>query len=81
MVTLNSGWIELLSAVVIEDSANGEAWAQLGACYLETRQLPLALEALDRAVKANPDQAMAHYLLGTAWGSSEMSLTLPAAGA
>ena len=61
--------IELLAAVVAEDSAHGEAWTQLGACYLETRQLPLALEALGRAVEAAPQHAMAHYLLGTAWGS------------
>ena len=62
--------IELLGEAVVEDSGNAEAWTQLGACYLETRQLPLALEALSRAVKAAPDHAMAHYLLGTAWGSS-----------
>ncbi len=62
--------IELLGEVVTEDSTNGEAWTHLGACYLETRQLPLALEAFNRAVKAAPDYAMAHYLLGTAWGSS-----------
>lgn len=62
--------IELFSEVVTEDSSHGEAWTQLGACYLETRQLPLALEALGRAVQAAPQHAMAHYLLGTAWGSS-----------
>ncbi|MBI4166525.1 MAG: tetratricopeptide repeat protein [Acidobacteria bacterium] len=61
--------IELLGEVVVEDSANVEAWTQLGACYLETRQLPLALETLGRAVNAGPEHAMAHYLLGTAWGS------------
>jgi len=62
--------IELFGEVVVEDSANAEAWTQLGACYLETRQLPLAIEALGRAVKANPENPTAHYLLGTAWGSN-----------
>lgn len=62
--------IELFGEVVVEDSSNAEAWTQLGACYLETRQLPLAIEALGRAVNAEPENATAHYLLGTAWGSS-----------
>ena len=62
--------MELFGEAVVEDSSNAEAWTQLGACYLETRQLPLALEALGRAVTAAPEHAMAHYLLGTAWGSS-----------
>jgi tetratricopeptide (TPR) repeat protein len=61
--------IELFSELVTEDSSHGEAWTQLGACYLETRQPHLALEALQRAVRAAPDCPMAHYLLGTAWGT------------
>jgi tetratricopeptide (TPR) repeat protein len=62
--------IELLGEVVVEDGSNAEAWVQLGACYLETRQLDLAREALARAVTVAPEHATAHCLLGTAWGSS-----------
>jgi tetratricopeptide (TPR) repeat protein len=62
--------IDLLGEVVVEDNSNAEAWVHLGACYLETRQLAQALEALQRAVRAAPENSMAHYLLGTAWGSS-----------
>jgi Flp pilus assembly protein TadD len=61
--------IGLLSEVVVEDAENSEAWMQLGVCYLETRQPDLALEALSRAAKANPDGATTHYLLGNALGS------------
>jgi tetratricopeptide (TPR) repeat protein len=62
--------IELLGEVVVEDSANGEAWLQLGVCYLETQQPDLALEALERAVQAAPEHATAHYVLGNAYGST-----------
>jgi tetratricopeptide (TPR) repeat protein len=61
--------IEMFSELVAEDGSHGEAWTQLGACYLETRQPRLALEALERAVKAAPECPMAHYMLGTAWGT------------
>lgn len=46
--------IGLLGEEVVEDAANGEAWLHLGVCYLETRQPDLALEALERAVRAWP---------------------------
>jgi len=62
--------IELLGEVVVEDSSNGEAWMQLGVCYLETQQPELALEALTRAVHAAPEHATAHYVLGNAHGST-----------
>jgi tetratricopeptide (TPR) repeat protein len=61
--------IEMLSEVVVEDSANAEAWRQLGLCYLETAQPDLALEALTRAIRYAPRDATAHYLLGNAYGS------------
>lgn len=61
--------IEILHELVVEDSENAEAWIQLGVCYLETRQPDLAVEALTRAIKAEPDHATAHYLLGNACGS------------
>jgi len=62
--------IELLGEVVVNDSTNGEAWLQLGVCYLETQQPDLALEALTRAVQAAPEHATAHYVLGNAYGST-----------
>jgi tetratricopeptide (TPR) repeat protein len=61
--------IELLSDVVVENSANAEAWCQLGICYLETGQFDYALEALSRAAKTDPTHATAHYLMGNAYGS------------
>jgi tetratricopeptide (TPR) repeat protein len=61
--------IELLGEVVVEDAENSEAWMQLGVCYLETRQVDLATEALSRAVQTGPQNPMAHYLLGNALGS------------
>lgn len=62
--------IEILSELVVEDSANGEAWLQLGVCYLETRRPDFALEALTRAIKAAPEHATAHYVLGNAYGTT-----------
>ncbi|HEV2493000.1 MAG TPA: tetratricopeptide repeat protein [Terriglobia bacterium] len=64
------GAIALLSEVVVEDSANADAWCHLGVCYLETGRPDLALEALTRAAKADPRHATAHYLLGNAYGTS-----------
>jgi tetratricopeptide (TPR) repeat protein len=62
--------IQIFSEVAGEEPENSEAWRSLGECYLETRQLDLALEALTRAVKYDPHDAQAHYLLGHACGSS-----------
>ena len=62
--------IEILSELVVDDSDNGEAWLQLGVCYLETGRPDLALEALTRAVKAAPTHATAHYVLGNAHGTA-----------
>lgn len=62
--------IELLGEVVVDDASNGEAWLHLGVCYLETQQHDLALEALQRAVRAAPDNPTAHYVLGNAYGST-----------
>ena len=61
--------IEILSDILGDDSENAEAWRRLGLCYLETAQPDLALEALTRAVKADPGHATAHYLLGNAYGA------------
>jgi len=61
--------IALLERLVGEDSAHGEAWRELGVCYLETHQPDRALAALTRAIDAVPQDATAHYLLGNACGS------------
>ena len=54
-------------ALLVEDRA--ETWCQLGVCYLETQRPDMALEALTRAVRAAPEDATAHYLLGNASGT------------
>jgi tetratricopeptide (TPR) repeat protein len=64
-----SSAIALLEELVGEDSAHGEAWRELGVCYLETQQPERALDALTQAVQSNPQDATAHYLLGNACGS------------
>ena len=61
--------IEWLAEVVVEDASNGEAWLHLGVCYLETRRPDLALEALERAVRAAPGDPTVHYVLGNACGT------------
>ncbi len=61
--------IEILSELALAESGNADVWYQLGVCYLETRHPDLAIEALTRAIKAAPDHATAHYLLGNAHGT------------
>jgi len=61
--------IENLNGVVAEDSSNAEAWRALGVCYLEIRQPGTALEALERSLQADPEQADSHYVLGNACGT------------
>jgi tetratricopeptide (TPR) repeat protein len=61
--------ISLLEELVVEDSSNAPAWSELGVCYLETQRPSDALEALSRAVAADPADANSHYLLGNACGS------------
>ncbi len=62
--------IEILSSLVTEAQVGGEAWRDLGLCYLETRRPDLALEALSRARFSMPADAMTHVLLGHAYGST-----------
>jgi tetratricopeptide (TPR) repeat protein len=61
--------IALLENLVREDPSNADAWRELGVCYLETQQPDRALEALTRAIHVVPEDATAHYLLGSACGS------------
>ena len=41
----------------------------MGVCYLEVRQPASALEALERSLLADPEQADTHYVLGSACGT------------
>ena len=61
--------ITLLEEAVVEDAANARAWSDLGVCYLETQRPADAVEALSRALRAAPEDAQTHYLLGNASGS------------
>ena len=61
--------IELFEQIVVEDPRHAPAWSQLGVCYLETRQLDRAREALNRSLRSDPEDADVHYLLGNAEGS------------
>ncbi len=62
--------IELLGELVAEDPENGEAWQELGVCYLETRRPDRAVEALTRAVGSGFAGATTHLLMGHACGST-----------
>jgi len=62
--------IEVFSEIAIDSPDNYEVWINLGVCYLETQRPDLAAEAFERAIKANPNEADAYYLLGTAMGAS-----------
>jgi len=65
--------IALLEELVVEpvphDPDQAEMWCQLGVCYLETQRADMAQEALSRAIRAAPESATAHYLLGNACGT------------
>lgn len=65
--------IALLEELLVEpasmEGGHAEAWRDLGVCYLETQRPDMALEALTRAVRAAPEDATAHYLLGNACGT------------
>ncbi len=62
--------IEILSEIAIDNPEKYEVWINLGICYLETARPDLAVEAFERAVKFNSNQAEGFYLLGTARGAS-----------
>jgi tetratricopeptide (TPR) repeat protein len=62
--------IEVFSEIAVDCSDNYDVWINLGVCYLETQRPDLAVEAFERATKADPDQSNAYYLLGTAMGVS-----------
>lgn len=61
---------ELFGEIVVENPENAEAWAYLGLCYLEIGQTENAIEALERALSVDEDNADIHYLLGNAIGTT-----------
>lgn len=61
--------IEILAQVAANDPSNAAAWRALGICYLEIREPKIALEALERSLQAEPDDADTHYVLGSASGT------------
>ena len=62
--------VEIFGGIVSEDPDHGAAWAKLGVCYLELREIDRALDALNRAIRANPADADTYYLKGNAEGSA-----------
>lgn len=61
---------EIFGELVTADGTNAEAWYHLAICYLERQRPDLAVEALQRALALQPDDAETHYLFGTALGST-----------
>lgn len=61
--------IEILAGVASHDPSNAAAWRALGICYLEIREPKIALEALERSLQAEPEDADTHYVLGSACGT------------
>ena len=61
--------IEILAQVSADDPANFEALRALGICYLEIREPKTALDALERSLRAEPDDADTHYVMGSACGT------------
>ena len=61
--------IEILAELAADDPANAAAWRALGICYLEIREPKTALEALERSLQSDPDDADTHYVLGSACGT------------
>ena len=49
------------------DPDNIQVWIALGWCYKRTSQLALAIEALERALSADPTEAILHYNLACYW--------------
>src|SRR5579863_1347772 len=61
--------IEILAKVAADEPANAAAWRALGICYLEIREPKTALEALERSLQSEPEDADTHYVLGSACGT------------
>jgi tetratricopeptide (TPR) repeat protein len=52
-----------LSQAVESDAENIYIWIALGWCYKRTGRLDLAIEAVERALAADPDEPLLHYNL------------------
>ncbi|MBI4465937.1 MAG: tetratricopeptide repeat protein [Acidobacteria bacterium] len=59
----------LLERLLSTQPDHARAWSTLGICHLETGRTQLGLEALERAIEAEPDNPDHHYWLGNAAGS------------
>lgn len=55
--------VPLLMAAAELAPSNMHVWTALGWCYKRINQLPAAIDALERAVEAHPDSALARYNL------------------
>ena len=60
---------QLLERLLSAEPGHARAWQTLGICHLETGRAPLGLEALERAVAAEPANPDHHYWLGNAAGA------------
>ena len=59
----------LLERLLSTRPDHAQAWGTLGICHLETGRPQQGLEALERAVEADPTNADYHYWLGNAAGT------------
>lgn len=60
--------IQLLRALVAQNSGGAEAHYWLGRCYYETRDFNNAVAELEKAAQAGPDSSVYHQWLGRAYG-------------
>jgi tetratricopeptide (TPR) repeat protein len=56
--------IKVCESILCDDLECGEAYEEIGDNYLSLREFDKAINALNRALKINPESANAHYLLG-----------------
>lgn len=67
-----------LRHAILINSANPDAYAELGTALLNMGRVPQAVAALRTSIKLRPDNAEAHYKLGVAYyeeGQQQAALT------